>query len=948
MRIKRTKFQIWQKTQRKYRNLQYRLSASTAAVANKRLNRKLIHLGNRLNNLNRKWKLGIATSLITCWLAFNPLKSSLAQNLPAELDLSTFVNGTNGIVIKSDEPKDGFGFSISSKGDFNGDGFNDLVVSAPLTQEIVTVDSQYDYRGKVSVIFGKDSFSGRELELSSLDESDGFSVDGINSFSVLGRRVDFIGDINSDGFDDIIMSSYDNREENNSLNSWDEGEAYVIFGTDQMMPSNFDLSTLDGSNGFRIVRRENTQDFALHLTGLGDVNGDGIDDFAVTARKETNNIDTSETYVVFGSNSGFPEAFEISSLDGLNGYIIVESAVNDSGSNMVEGVGDFNGDGINDILIGGYNFSMHHSFVVFGRSGYNENIDLLQLSSEKGYLVTTLTEGEIAQALQIAFAGDVNGDGMDDIVASNYDHDDITEWYMIFGREEAVSNNVIDLSNFTNADGFLIEAETDWDWTQTQSRSVAGNFDFNRDGFSDFLIGASENHTSLNGTSYMVFGSPERIPSPFSLSNLNGENGFKMTSSVDDSVLGFSLAGFGDFNGDGFDDVAVSLAAPYGESSVFILFGRESSSSLNRAPVVFSGVPDQTANVEVSFNLTIPSTAFEDADGDDLSYTATLEDGTALPSWLTFEGATRTFSGTPAGSDVGSISIKVTADDGNGGTAEDIFVLTIEETPNAAPVLANAIPDLAATEGEPFTFTLPENTFTDADSDALTYTITLEDGSALPAWLKFDTGSLTFSGTPETSDLGSIGITITVDDGKGATAEDSFEITVRVPMPLLSDFSPKRGWVGDKLTLTGEKLDLVTEISLNGTAADFTLVDANTLEVVVPDGTTTGSIILTYAGGQVESATNFTMDIVTSLRENRERSFSVYPNPGPGIFIVETNYHESQDISYQVYDLSGKTVAKGLVTGDITEIDLRNYPNGTYIIVILSDQGRSVTRVIKQ
>ncbi|WP_154855759.1 putative Ig domain-containing protein [Cyclobacterium xiamenense] len=366
--------------------------------------------------------------------------------------------------------------------------------------------------------------------------------------------------------------------------------------------------------------------------------------------------------------------------------------------------------------------------------------------------------------------------------------------------------------------------------------------------------------------------------------------------------------------------------------------------SINAKPSLANPIDDQNALVDEAFGFTFPANTFADADGDELTYTATLADDSALPAWLAFDGATRSFSGTATSSDVGSITIKVTAVDGKGATAEDRFVLII----NTAPVLVNALSDQNATENEPFTFVVPATTFSDADDDDLTYTATLEDGSALPAWLTFDTGSLTFSGTPGSSDLGSIGITITVDDGKGATAADSFEITVTVPMPSLSDFSPKRGWVGDKLTLTGEKLDLVTAISLNGTAADFTLVDANTLEVVVPDGTTTGSIILTYAGGQVESATNFTMDIVTSLRENRERSFSVYPNPGPGIFIVETNYHESQDISYQVYDLSGKTVAKGLVTSAITEIDLRNYPNGTYIIVLLSDQGRSVTRVIKQ
>ncbi|MCY4278777.1 MAG: Ig-like domain-containing protein, partial [Gammaproteobacteria bacterium] len=100
--------------------------------------------------------------------------------------------------------------------------------------------------------------------------------------------------------------------------------------------------------------------------------------------------------------------------------------------------------------------------------------------------------------------------------------------------------------------------------------------------------------------------------------------------------------------------------------------------AVNSAPTVAKALPDRQAPIGQVFGYTFPADAFTDADtGDTLSYSATLSDGTALPDWLSFDDATRTFSGTPQSGDAGTLTVRVTADDNNGGTVYDEFDIVV-------------------------------------------------------------------------------------------------------------------------------------------------------------------------------------------------------------------------------------------------------------------------------
>ena len=148
-----------------------------------------------------------------------------------------------------------------------------------------------------------------------------------------------------------------------------------------------------------------------------------------------------------------------------------------------------------------------------------------------------------------------------------------------------------------------------------------------------------------------------------------------------------SGSGHGPLNGN--DQITSGLTSPlYGLSEVFQVAAAVVVP--NNPPTVATAIPDQSATAGTAFSYVFPANTFSDADtGDTLSYTATKTDATALPTWLAFTAGTRTFAGTPQAADAGTVSVKVTASDGNGGSVSDTFDITVaaDTTP---PTLTSA------------------------------------------------------------------------------------------------------------------------------------------------------------------------------------------------------------------------------------------------------------------
>ncbi|UUO13215.1 putative Ig domain-containing protein [Dolichospermum heterosporum TAC447] len=256
--------------------------------------------------------------------------------------------------------------------------------------------------------------------------------------------------------------------------------------------------------------------------------------------------------------------------------------------------------------------------------------------------------------------------------------------------------------------------------------------------------------------------------------------------------------------------------------------------NINDAPVLSNAIADQNAKQDNLFNFQIPTNTFSDIDaGDFLTYSATLENGNALPSWLTFDSTTRTISGTPTNDNVGNLNVKVTATDKAGTSANDIFAIAVENV-NDAPILSNAIADQNAKQGTAFNFQIPTNTFSDIDAgDVLTYSATLENGNALPSWLTFNPTTRTFSGTPSNDNVGSLNVKVTATDKAGTSANDIFAIAVE---KIIDNQSTTVGTPGDdKLIATpGSQFDGQNNIVFTGAGKDE--VDLSTVSVFPNSG----------------------------------------------------------------------------------------------------------------
>ena len=389
-----------------------------------------------------------------------------------------------------------------------------------------------------------------------------------------------------------------------------------------------------------------------------------------------------------------------------------------------------------------------------------------------------------------------------------------------------------------------------------------------------------------------------------------------------------------DANGNRFE---MTLNGNYLDTLTSANFVFATASPTNQAPVLATPLLDQNATENTAFSYVVPATSFTDPDNDSLSYTAKLANGNALPNWLTFDAATRTFSGTPSDTASGTYSIQVTATDASNATVNDTFTLAVQDVPagpavingtpnndtltgtdaneqlfggagndtlnggggndilvggtgadkltggagadvfrytatldsyrtsatsssdqildfdvaadkidvsalgytglgnglngtlqltysatsnrtylkdltvdangnrfevslagnlvnsltashfvfadqntsgNVAPVVAIPLLDQNATESAPFSYTVSNGSFTDANQDVLTYTATLADGSALPAWLSFNATNLTFTGTPVSTASGNYNVLVKASDPSGASVSDSFALAV--------------------------------------------------------------------------------------------------------------------------------------------------------------------------
>ncbi len=267
---------------------------------------------------------------------------------------------------------------------------------------------------------------------------------------------------------------------------------------------------------------------------------------------------------------------------------------------------------------------------------------------------------------------------------------------------------------------------------------------------------------------------------------------------------------------------------------------------VNDAPVTATPITGQQTDEDAAFSFTVPANTFTDIDNRDvLTYSATLADGSELPSWLTFDAASQTFSGIPGNWDVGNYSITVTATDTGGLSASSTFAVDVANV-NDAPTVSMALVDQTTLEDAPFSFSVPAGTFDDVDfihGDSLTYTVALADGSALPSWLTFDAATQTFSGTPDNWDVGTLSVRVTATDQAGASVATTFALDVQ----NVNDTPTANADTGNATEDSGAVLLDAASLLANDTDPDF--IHGDVLNIVGVSQAVSGAAVSLVNGG---------------------------------------------------------------------------------------------------
>ncbi|MBC8072195.1 MAG: FG-GAP repeat protein, partial [Deltaproteobacteria bacterium] len=432
--------------------------------------------------------------------------------------------------------------------------------------------------GRVFVAFGKPDGAAISL-LDVVEGSDGFVIDGIDDGDRTGFSVAHGGDVDGDGLADVIIGA----PQANAIAD-DEGRVFVVFG--KADTAAVTLATLEADGAGFVIEGIAIDDLAGWSVGGGsDIDGDGLDDVIVGAPQADGNAvgNSGRVFVVHGKADSLPvDLADV--VAGNGGFAIDGIALEDHAGDAVAGLGDVDGDGLEDLAIGvpqanigGGNSG--RAFVVLGRTATSP-IELADVVLGEGGFAIEGTAGLDQLGDAVAGAGDVDGDGRADLVLGAPGAEDGANLqgrsYVVLGRDAGAPALASDIAS--GIGGFVIDGESEGDLS---GWSVGGGIDVDGDGLGDVLVGAqnADYAASVAGRSYVVYGSSGA--GPVALGDIAmGSGGFAIDGEMTNDISGWAIAGGGDVSGDGLGDVLVgAYGAPGGDDvgRAYVVFGGDFS-----------------------------------------------------------------------------------------------------------------------------------------------------------------------------------------------------------------------------------------------------------------------------------------------------------------------------------------------------------------------------------
>lgn len=409
------------------------------------------------------------------------------------------------------------GYSWAPAGDVNGDGFGDIIIG------ISEYNTSFSDAGRAIAFYGSPTGYGATPD---------WVVDGEEKYNLFGTSVSSAGDIDGDGYDDVLVGA----NEYSSSTESKVGKAYLYYGS---------ATGLETTPGWTGTGTQQNEYFGFSVAGVGDLDGDGFDDFAVGAYGHDS--EEGKLNVYYGPvDSDAKPTWTVESNQGYERF----------GYN-VKGIGDVDGDGLDDLIVSAplYDFETNDVGAVFAWYGLNPPPEASFTPDDADWCAQS-DQTYIDFGSALGTPGDVNGDGFDDVVVGadsyNYDVPSSGAVFLWYGSEDGINNG--NRGETPDADWVASSLQEDYHFgSLTGTRA-----DINGDGYADLIIGSFWTEPGV----YVFLGSEDgpNLGDDGDLTNADWQIIAPDTAEFNQSKFGWLAGSPGDADGDGVDDVAV--AAP--------------------------------------------------------------------------------------------------------------------------------------------------------------------------------------------------------------------------------------------------------------------------------------------------------------------------------------------------------------------------------------------------